>query len=893
MDRDRVGPRVDGELRRMLLSPGQLEEDVRQELQFHVEGRVAELMDKGWTEADARAEVLAGFGDLERIARECTEIGMERLQRERRTQRIADALADFRYALRTFRRNPLFTAVVLFTLALGIGATTAVFTVVDRVALRALPFQEPERLVVVWEQNVSQNVTSDNPSGSNLFDWRQRSRTFSGLAAWMEVSRTLTGVERPEVLSAAITTGNFMSLLGLTPVQGRLLAPADEPPEGTPTVAVLSHGAWQRLFGGESMLGRSILLDGSPVEVIGILPDGLPAPRPEVDVWVPGELATPDWNRQTRSLNVIGRLAEGVSIEQAQADMDRVAAQLAVEYPESNSGWGVTLVPAHDQVVGETAQILFVLLAAVIAVLLIACANVANLLFGRAATRVREFGVRTAIGASTPRLRRQLLTESLTLGMLGGLGGVALAYLGVGLFLRLEPRIPRVEEVGIDLRVLAFAAAVSIGTALLFGFVPALRAGRADVSQALKAGGGSRARPGRSGRARPLLVVSEIALSLVLLVGAGLFLRSFFTLRAVDPGFERDGVYAAKVSLDRATHPDNTARVAYFDELLRRLRSVPGVAYAAVTSTLPMDPTGTDFDLPRHAEGHPLVSEGGAPQTDYRIVTPGYVEAMGMELLRGRTFNDFDRLETPRVLLVTESLAESLWPGEDPLGKRITIYYIQDAEWEVVGVVGDTHHHGLAVPASHQMFVPLAQAELLFGYMTVVVKAGAGLTLSLDQVREAAVAVDPNEPLFELQSMADFVGQSIARDSLATISLAVFAALALALALAGIYGVTAYQVASRRHEIGVRMALGARRGTVVRQVLGQAMTLALGGVAIGLLGAGALTSVTRSLLFGVAPLDPVVFLGVPALLLAMAALAALPSARRAASIDPVRAMRIE
>ncbi len=893
MDRDRVGPPVDGELRRMLLSPGQLEDDVRQELRFHVEGRVAELVARGWPEADARAHVLASFGDLERIVRECTEIGMERLQRERRTQKIADAVTDVRYALRTFRRSPVFTGVVLLTLALGIGATTAVFTVVDRVAIRQLPFHEPERLVSVWEQNLAQGITADNPSGSNLHDWRERNRTFEGLAGWVDRSLTLTGLEQPEALSAVAVTGDFFSVLGIAPRIGRGFTGDDEPPDGAATV-ILSHGAWERLFGGESMVGRSILLNGSPYEVIGIMPEGLAAPHAQIDVWVAGRLANPDWHRQTRSLGVIGRLAGGVSIEQAQADMDRVAAQLAAEYPESNRGWGVSLVPARDQVVGDAARVLYVLLAAVIAVLLIACANVANLLLGRAATRVREFGVRAAIGASVARLRRQLLTESLALGLIGGLGGMGLAYLGVRLFLRLEPRIPRVEEVGIDLRILGVAFAVSIGTALLFGLIPALRAGRADVSAALKASEGWRSRGAdRRGRARPMLVVSEIALSLILLVGAGLFLRSFLALRAVDPGFEREGVYAAKVSLDLDAYSDNESRARYFDELRRGLLNVPGVSSAGVTSALPMDPTGTDFDLPRHAQDHPRVPEPEAPQTDYRIVSPGYFETLGIELLSGRTFDDFDRAETPPVLVVTESLATTLWPGDNPLGKTITIYYVRDTEWEVVGVVRDTHHQGLAVPPSHQMFVPLSQAELLFGYMTVVVKAAAGVPLPYAQIREVAASIDANEPLFELQSMEDLVGQSIARDSLATASLAVFAVLALVLALAGIYGVTSYQVASRRHEIGVRMALGARRGVVVRQVLTDALTLALAGVAIGLLGAGLLTRIARSLLFGVGPLDPPVFVAVPALLLTAAVLAALPSARRAASIDPVRAMRAE
>ena len=891
MARDDMNLRPGGELRRLLLSPGQLEDDVRQELQFHIEVRVAELVAQGWDEADARDEVLKSFGDLERIARECLEIGMERLHRQRRTQSLADAWTDVRYAFRTFRRNPVFTAVVVLTLALGIGATTAVFTVVDRVALRELPFVEPDRLVMVWEQNLAQNIPADNPAGSNLYDWRERNSTFEGLAAWSERALTLTGVDRPEVLSTAVTTGDFFSLLGVQPRVGRGFVPEDEQPDGARAV-ILSHGAWQRLFGGEDMVGRAILLDEAPFEVVGIMPEGFAAPRPEVDLWVPALLANPNTHRQTRSLNVIGRLADGVTLSQAEADLGRIAQQLGVEYPESNAGWGVSLIPARDQIVGDTSRILLMVLAAVGFVLLIACANVANLLLGRGATRTREFGIRTAIGASAGRLRRQLLAESLSLGAAGGLGGVALAYFGVQGFLRLEPAIPRLDEVGMDLRVLAFAAVVSVGTAILFGYLPASRAGRSDVGGALRDGGGTRSTSG-SGRtrARPLLVVTEVALSLVLLVGAGLFLRSFLALRSVDPGFTTENVYAAKISLDSRDYPDNASRTQYFARLLDEIQAVPGIASAGLTSTLPMDPAGTDFDLPRHAEGHPLVPESEATQTDYRIISPGYLDAMGIRLVSGRDFNDFDRAETARVLLITQSFAESLWPGEDPLGKSITIYYAQNQEWEVVGVVADTHHQGLAVPARHQMFVPMSQAEFLFAYMTVAIRAQGVGPFPIEAVRTAATSLNTNEPLFEIQPMAELVGRSIARDSLATTSLAVFAGLALLLALAGIYGVTSYQVSSRRHEIGVRMALGADRGTVVRRVLRDALGLAVAGVAIGLLGAAGLTQLARSLLFGVEPLDLPVFLLGPALLLIMAALAAFPPARRAASIDPVQAMR--
>jgi putative ABC transport system permease protein len=894
---DDVSRRTDGHVRRLLLSEDQLEDDVRTELAFHVEGRVAELVEQGWAEADARAEVLRRFGDLDSIRDKCVEIGRERIQRQRRIRILSGVWTDVKYAARTFAKNPVFTSVVLLTLALGIGATTAVFTVVDHVAIRSLPFPQAERLVVVWESNPTQGITADNPSPPNLYDWREQNRSFDGLAAWMEVSATLTGRDRPEVLDVAATTANFFEVLGIAPMRGRGFSPQDEDAgssedPGTAPVAVLSHQAWRNHFGGGEVLGTTVQLSGSPVQIVGIMPEGFTTPRPAVDMYVPSRLANPNGHRQTRSLNVIGRLASGVSMEQAERDMKRIALRLSERYPDSNAGWTVSLVSAMDQVLGDTRQVLLIILASVGFVLLIACANVANLQLGRAAARSRELGVRSALGASAARLRRQMITESLLLGAAGGVLGLVLAHQGVRLFLSLGTGVPRMDEVSIDLRILAFAVLISMATALLFGILPALRVGRLQVSNALGDAAGRGISEGRRGdRTRRFLVVAEVALSLMLLVGAGLFLRSFMALRSVDPGFEQAGVVTAKVSLGTNDYPDNEARRQYFERLQEAVEAVPGVHRAALTSTLPMDPAGTDFDLARVPEGHPMVPEGEASQTDYRIVSPGYFESMGIGLVQGRDFNGFDRPETTPVIVVTESLARSFWPGEDPIGKHVLIYYVTDKEWEVVGVVEDTRHHGLATPERHQMFVPVAQAEYLFGYMTLAARIEAVDDPPLDAIRDAAIGIDPNEPLFDLQTMDQLVARSLAQDRFITVSFGVFALLAVLLASAGIYGVISYQVARRTQEIGVRIALGASRAAVVGRVLGEALGLALAGALIGTVGAIIGTRVARSFLFGVTPFDPLVLVAVPTLLLSVTVLAALAPARRAASIDPALAMR--
>lgn len=864
--------------------------EVAEELRFHIEGRARELMAQGWPEDAARREALRMFGDLARIDAECRQLSEQRLKRQRRGVLMSNLWQDLRFGLRSLRRSPGFAVVAVLTLALGIGATTAIFTVLDTVVLRPLPLEEPDRLVVVWERNDGQGIERERPSAPNYHDWREGTRRFEGLAAWTEESLTLSGGAQPDVLSAVSATSNFFDVLRARPLLGRTFAAEEGVGEGS-RVAVLSYGAWQRVFGGDAaVIGRTIVLDQAPFEVIGVMPAAFRVPRTDTDLWVPSGFPSQQFGRQSRYLQVVGRLAPGASQEQASADLNAIAERLETLYPESNHGWRVTLVEARDQVVGEAGLILLVIFAAVGFVLVLACVNVANLVLGRSIARDTEMALRGALGAGRGRLRAQLVTENLLLGGLGGALGVLLAYAALRMFLNLEPEaVPRVEEIAVDARVLVFALLASVGTGLLFGLVPGVRAAE-NTEGLLRAGRQAGTR--RTERIRRVLIVAEVALSVVLLIGAGLAVRSLLKLRAVDPGFATANVLAARVNLDQPRYPTSDSRRSYFDELLERLRVVPGITAAGVTSTLPLT-HGIDFDLPYRAEGHPDLPEGQLEQADYRVISPGYLEAMGIPLLRGRAFTPQDRLGSRRVIILNERFAETLWPGENPIGKTVRIYYAQTHDWEVVGVIGDTRHRGLSTPPAGQMYVPLAQADVAFGFMTVVMRKAPGAPSVERSIREVAASFDPNEPLYSFVTIEGLLEEATARERLAATVFGLFALLAIALSAAGIYGVISYQVARRTREIGVRMALGAARSRVLAGVVAETAGLTALGIGIGLAIAASAARVATGWIYGISATDPATLTGVSALLLAVAILAALVPALRASSIHPVEALRQE
>lgn len=888
-----MGGDAGGWLRRLLGSSRHAEEEIGDEIRFHIEGRVEELVEAGWDRGDARREVLRRFGDPGRVASELRRLARGSAARRRWREAIGSILRDVRYALRGLRRNPGFTSVALLTLALGIGATTAIFSVLDAVVLRPLPFHEPDRLVLVFEQNRAQEILAEPPSPPNYADWVRESTSFEAIAALADESYTLTSVDLPRVVEGAVVSPNLFQVLGVDAALGRTLGPGDAR-AGEDGRAVISHALWQEQFGGDSeIVGRTLSLNGRAAEIVGVMPPSFDVPRPEVAVWVPRDYASDlGDNRQSRYLTVIGRMKPDVTPERAAADLNRIHTRLGELYPEANRGWSVSVVPAHEYVVGDVRGILLLLFGAVGFVLLIACANVASLVLGRSTHRHREMAVRAALGAGRRRLRSQLLTESLVLGLLGGILGTGLAHLGVRFLLTLEPGLlPRAEQVGVDLRVLGFTLAVSLGTGLACGFIPGLRTPENPV-KGLREGAGRITGMGSS-LARRLLVAGEVAISVVLLAGAALLVRSFDELRRVDPGFDAEGVHVASVSLSSRTYPENSGRVRYFGDLAERLREVPGVAEAGVTTTLPLTPSGIDFDLPYRAQGHPDLPEEQLPQGDYRIITPGALEALGIEVVRGRGLRDSDRAETSRVLLVNEAMARRLWPGEEAVGKTIEIHYITSEPWQVVGVVEDTRHQAMAALPSPQMFVPLAQADWVFNYMQVVVKEEGTVPDVREGIRDAALEVDRDFPLYALTDMETILAESLARDRFLTVLLGTFAALALILSAAGIYGVVSYQVARRTREIGVRMALGADRSGVLARTVGEALVTAGLGALVGVGGSLLLTRLLSGLLYEVSPADPLAHGGVAALLLGTAALSAFIPARRAASVDPVSALKSE
>ena len=868
--------------------------EIAEELEFHVRGVTGELVSAGWEPGAARLEAQRRFGDVSRIRMECMEIGRSEQRRERRASFLRGAVQDARHAVRSLARSPGFTLMAILTLGLGIGSTTAIFAVVDGVLLRPLPLGSPERLYLVYERNLEQGIERDRPSGPNYVDWRESSRTISGMTAIRDDTKTLTGRDRAEVLDVAGVTADFLSVLGVSPMVGRGFAVGDDEGAGR-RVVLLSHSAWTRLFDGDpTALGRSMTLDGEPYEVIGVMPAGFQVPRKDVSAWIPYDPRLD--HRQTRYLTVIARLADGVPPRQAETELQAIGSRLSGMYPEANRGFVPYLVGVRDQMVGPARAILLVVFGAVGFVFLLACTNVASLVLGRSMARESEMAVRSALGATPGRIARQLITENLMLGGLGGAAGALVAYTGLRVFtVTLTRAVPRGDQLSIDPRILGFALLVSVIAGLALALAPSLRArGSSRHGIALT---NTRVAGGRRGAlGRRLLIVAEVTMSVVLLVGAGLALRSFVNLRSIDPGYATENIVMARVDLSGPRYDSgtilrrNALKARYFESLLERIRAVPGVLNAGLTTTLPLRPSGIDFDLAYRAEGQPDLPESDLPQVDYRIISAGYLDAMGIRIEAGRDVSDEDRAGARPVLLLNEEFATQLWPGQDPIGKRIRIYYIADTEWEVAGVVANTRHRGLAESPRAQVFVPVGQAELLFGYMTVVARTAGPVQGVGDAMRDAAAAVDPDEPLFDFDSIETVLADATQSDRLAAQVFGAFAAIALLLAAAGIHGVISYQVTRQTREIGVRIALGAGRVRVLLTVVGEVVALVSTGLLVGLIVAAAGARTATGFLFGVGILDAATLIGVSTLLLCVAILAALVPALRAASIPPTRAL---
>ena len=799
---------------------------------------------------------------------------------------------DWRYGSRMLLKKPSLTLVVVLTLGLSIAINTAVFSVVYAALMRPLPFADSERLMVVLAENKRAGVGAVRGAApADFVDWRAQSQSFDGLAAFTGGSLVLNNNDAPEVFQGIRVTDDYFRTLGVRPLMGRTFAP-EEFTEGGSRAVVLSYRLWQRRFGGDpKVLGLTLPLTGDgSATIIGVMPEDFKFPS-YAEVWTTlprtsGELQ----QRGSRYFTVVGRLKEGVTQAQAQDEMGAVAARLAQAYPQSNADWGVRLMPLGETLIGQARKPLLILFGAVVFVLAIACANVANLLLAQATARYKEIAIRSALGATRWRVMRQLLVESILLALVGGGLGVLLAFWGVDLMLALVPedlRFARLDEARVDGAVLAFTAGISILTGIITGLLPGFKASRPDLTEALKEAGRGTTSGWRLRRARGLLVVAEVAVTLVLLVGAGLLIRNFVRLQRLELGFDARNLLTMQVGAPRRLYGQTEQRADYYRQIQERVAALPGVRAVTATSSLPLDWV---LNFSFEVEGRPA-RPGDSPQADYSSVSPNYFDAMGIPLRAGRKFTERDTASATGVVLISETMARRVFPGEDPLGKHLTINYLeQRVSLEIVGVVADVKQDMAAKSNLHIYDCNLQRPWLSTAF---VVRSDGDPQALTQSVQRAIREVDPNRVATDVKTMEQLLTESVSQPRFYTQLLSVFAAVALLLAAVGIYGLMSYTVSQRTHEIGVRIALGARAGDVVRMVVRQGMSLVVAGVGLGLLAAFALTRLMQSLLFEVSASDPVTFIFVSLLLAAVAFIACYVPARRATRVDPMTALRYE
>jgi putative ABC transport system permease protein len=869
---------------RALLFKSKMEEELDEEVRFHLEREIEENIVRGMTPEEARYAAMRSFGGVERVKEESRD--------ERGIRLLEEVWQDLRYGARMLLKQPGFTLIAALTLALGIGANTAIFSVVEALLLRPLPYSEPERLMMLSEKSrEGARLTAAYP---NFADWRARAQSFEGMASIRSQAMNLTGVERPMRLRGRTVNWNFFQLLGVGPQLGRLFDEADDR-YGAPRTALLGYELWKELFGGEtSVIGRAINIDDEAYTVIGVLPPGFEYFR-RADVYAPiGLFLRPNSGLADRGsslgLSAVARLKPGVTLQQANSEMATLGAQLAQEYPAINGGKSAMAERLQDVMSEDVRLSLWVLLGAVGFILLIACTNVANLLLVRAAERQKEMAVRLALGAPAWRIVRQLLSESILIGGLGGAFGLLAGRLMLDALLTLAPEeIPQLGRVGLDRGVLLFALGVTAATSVLCALLPALHAARIDLRPALQEGGRAPTGAAREGM-RKALLVAEVSMALVLLSGAGLLVRSMYNLLHVQLGFNADNLLTMRLNLSgKKYNPDETDRV-FYDECLTRVNALPGVRAAALTNSLPID--GSDYVTFFTAADKPVPTRADLPKTDYVLVSANYFETMGIHLLRGRSFNSSDTAESAPVVVINETMARRMWPGEDPIGKRVKQGYPESqTPWrEVVGVVNDVKLNGVERETSMQTYLPFVQFP--GANLGLVVRANQPLAAAA-AVEQAIHMIDKDLPVYAALTMGQMLGHSLATRRLTLVLLSSFAVLALLLAALGIYGVTSYGVTQRTREIGIRVAFGARVSDVLRVVIGQGMKSALLGIVVGLGGAFALTRLIANLLFQVNTIDAFTFASVTLLLILVALVACFLPARRAAKVDPLVALRKE
>ncbi|HXM44491.1 MAG TPA: ABC transporter permease [Bryobacteraceae bacterium] len=864
-----------------------VESEMDMELRFHSERQLEKYLKTGMSRDEAQRRVRMDFGGLEQVKEEC---------RDARGVSLLETLAqDLRYGWRMLLKSPGFAAAALFTLALGIGANTAIFSLVYGVLLQPLPFKDAARLMLLHE--TTPRVGDVSVSYPNFLDWRAQSHMFSEMAAVSNVGFNMTGARQPENIGGLAVSPNFLSMAGIRPVIGRGFTP-DEEKAGTAPVLLLSYALWQSHFGGDrGVIGQTIRLDSRTLTIVGVLPKEFRWVE-TCDVMEPiGVWATNNSSIAERGdrgdLTVLGRLAAGVRIQQARAEMDGIAARLARAYPQTNDQCGVKLQPLRETFSGDARPAIVVLLGAAIFVLLVACANVANLFLMRGAVRAKEMALRIAIGASAGRIVRQILTESFLVALLGGLAGVGLAMAGIPAMARLIPADTLAgASVGMNGAVLLFSAGLVVLSVLAFGLAPAIHAARGNVHADLKEGGKTTSGGGRN-RWRGLLATSEVALALILLVGAGLMMKSLYRLLAVDSGFRPERVVKMEMSLRTAQYNKDPAVIGFWRQVLDRVRTLPGVESAALGTAIPLtdDHSRTDITV----EGMPLPKPGSFPHPDIHYVSPNYEKTLGIRLLRGRGFTDADRENAPQVAMVNATVAQRLFPGTDPVGKRFAFGHLKAGrapQWvEIVGVLADTKMYGLANPARLEVYVPFRQ--MAANEMALLVKSGVEPGALVSAVRGVVASIDSEQPIFGIATMQEVVNASVSTRRITLILLGLFSGLALVLASIGIYGVISYSVAQRAREIGIRMALGAQPGDVLRLVLAQGGKISLAGIAIGSAASAGLTWLMAKLLYSVSAVDPATFTAVAFVLAVIAMVASYIPARRALRVDPLVTLRNE
>ena len=864
------------------------ERELAEELEAHVQMHVDDAVRAGMAPDEARREALRKLGGFDTTR--------ELVRDRRRVPFLESALRDLRFAVRSLRKSPGFTAVTIATLALGIGANTAIFTIVHAVMLARLPFQEPDRVVVVWETNVQRPGRSNVVGPANFLRWQARATVFRSMSAFYDFRTSLTGSGEPEELVAQAVTPDFFATLGVSPLLGRTFTP-DEGPDGRDSVAILSHALWQRRFGGDpEVVGRSIVLNRRPFTVIGVMPAGvglflkngsLVGKPPEL--WEPFAFRPEQSQPQGRYMSAIARLRPDVPLEQAQAQMTAIASALTAEWPQFDTGWGIRLVPIHDELAGEMRPVLLVLFGAVVFVLLIACANVASLLLARGTTRVREIAIRTALGASRTRVLLQLMTENLLLALCGGAFGLLLARWGVQLLLALSPAtLTGLGHVRLSAPVLGFTACVSILTALLCGLAPALAGSRTEVQESLKEGSRQGTSTGRARRLRKAFVVSEVALAVVLLVGAGLMLKSLRTLGRVDPGFRRQGILTARVNLPSSRYKEDPEVMRFYEQAVDRIGALPGVRAAGAVSFLPFAGLAAATDLV--IEGEPTPPHGQEPTTEVRVCDNGYFPAMGIPLRRGRIFTDPEQRRSGNVVIVSEAFARTYFPGKEALGRRISVEMADTNPFmEIIGIVGDIKHADLSTEVRPMTYYPVPQ--LVYNGMTLTVRTEGDPAALAPMVQRVIRSIDKDQPLSDIRTMDQWVSASMAKERFSSFLLVLFAALALLLAAIGIYGVMSYVVGQRTTEFGIRAALGAEASDIRGLILGDGARIVAAGLAIGAPLALLLSQALTKLLYQTRGADPATFAVVLCVLAGVALLASYLPARRAARMAPVEALR--